>query len=84
MMGLFQLLAGQRPQMQNGLLATLSNQGKLLQPQQQAPMENGAAQAMQAFQQAQATQRQPPAQSGQQSSGGLGGLASLFKLFMGG
>lgn len=84
MMGLFQLLAGQRPQMQNGLLATLSNQGKLLQPQQQVPMENGAAQAMQAFQQAQATQRQPPAQSGQQSGGGLGGLASLFKLFLGG
>lgn len=83
-MGLFQMLAGQRPPMQSGLLGTLSNQGKLVQPMQQMPMDSGAAQAMQAFQQAQAQQRQPPAQAGKQSGGGLGGLASLFKLFMGG
>lgn len=85
--GLFNFMSGMQPRkMRGGLLDAVSNQGAIVPPMQQAaPMDNGAAQALQAFQQAQAMQRQAPAAAAKKSGGGgIGKALSLFKLFMGG
>lgn len=82
-MGLFNYLVRQQPQAPMGLLSALSNQGKVAPAQQMAPMDNSAAQAMQAFQQAQAMHRQPAPNANKKESGGaFSGL--LLKLFAGG
>lgn len=83
-MGLLGYMSAQRPpQARIGLLAALSNQGKLIQPQQQMMPDAGAAQAMQGFLQAQAQARQPIQKSKDNKGGGFGNLMSIFKTFMG-
>lgn len=82
MNGLFNYLArNQAQQQQPGLLGFLSNQGRLIQPQQQPmPMQNDAAGALQSSQQAMMAAQQQKKQQG----GGMQAAMSILKLFMGG
>lgn len=91
MIGLLNYLARQpgampgmppQPQQPMGLLNTMSNQGKLVQPPQPFQMGNDAAAALQGAQQNSIVM--PAKKKDDSAGGGAGGLMTLFKLFLGG